>query len=659
MSEAQEETTKSRAATPPSSEIAPPLLSSSNAKDEETKKAAGYKRRGSRRVDKPERPTAQAMKKTVTAMVGSESLKEKQKKAKALKEANKLLMDNRHQFIMGKIADTTGLDQPVVEDFLLGDPKFNQFEDFFAADGMRKLLFYYQEADINRVDLGTQAANSTKKLFISNGNSEALSGICLMFLRVTNKAISPANIGQEVNFMQMDVNKAGVLEGFQKILGGILVPALQKQDNWGSISNQITQIQEFLESLEKFVSVLSGANSSLQGRVQLGDHDHTDLLDSLKTPADYMMAANNPDTVDKLESLVNLWSKEIEQVLAESEQMRKEADDIGPTAELEHWKKRMAKFNSLLDQIKSPHCKATVGVLHAAKSRSLKHWKELDSRITDAANEAKDNVKYLYTLDKFFGPLIKCSPTEMVEHIPSLMNAIRMIHSISQYYNTSERMTSLFVKVTNQMITTCKAYINRGVSKIWDHSREELSKRLKESVRLNEEYQRSFHRTKEKLKENPKERQFEFSENYIFGKFDAFCKRVQKVDDMLNTMENLAGINKVKIEGIETIAIRYQTIVTNVKKKSYDLLDHRKGEVRFLDKIYIDLTFMLPSLSLLTFESLSFWYQYIYISKYSTSLILTVQGQPLPLLQTKAWLHFTKEVMLCIKFRMTHYLLQK
>lgn len=34
-------------------------------------------------------------------------------------------------------------------------------------------------------------------------------------------------------------------------------------------------------------------------------------------------------------------------------------------------------FSSLLDQVKSHHCKATVGVLHAAKSRSLKHWKEL------------------------------------------------------------------------------------------------------------------------------------------------------------------------------------------------------------------------------------------------------------------------------------------
>lgn len=35
----------------------------------------------------------------------------------------------------------------------------------------------------------------------------------------------------------------------------------------------------------------------------------------------------------------------------------------------------------------------------------------------------------------------------MIDAIPTLINAIKMIYSISHYYNTSEKITSLFVKV--------------------------------------------------------------------------------------------------------------------------------------------------------------------------------------------------------------------
>ena len=33
--------------------------------------------------------------------------------------------------------------------------------------------------------------------------------------------------------------------------------------------------------------------------------------------------------------------------------MRREADDIGPRAELDHWKKRMSRFNFLLEQVRA------------------------------------------------------------------------------------------------------------------------------------------------------------------------------------------------------------------------------------------------------------------------------------------------------------------
>ena len=38
----------------------------------------------------------------------------------------------------------------------------------------------------------------------------------------------------------------------------------------------------------------------------------------------------------------------------------------------------------------------------------------------------------------------------MIDAIPALINAIKMIYSISHYYNTSEKITSLFVKVSAQ-----------------------------------------------------------------------------------------------------------------------------------------------------------------------------------------------------------------
>lgn len=56
---------------------------------------------------------------------------------------------------------------------------------------------------------------------------------------------------------------------------------------------------------------------------------------------------SNREVTEKLEEALMIWIKQIRQVLVESEQMRREADDIGPSAELEHWKSRMSSFDRL------------------------------------------------------------------------------------------------------------------------------------------------------------------------------------------------------------------------------------------------------------------------------------------------------------------------
>uniref|UniRef100_A0A669PQ64 Dynein axonemal heavy chain 5 n=1 Tax=Phasianus colchicus TaxID=9054 RepID=A0A669PQ64_PHACC len=263
----------------------------------------------------------------------------------------------------------------------------------------------------------------------------------------------------------------------------------------------------------------------------------------------------------------------------ENDQLRKEADNLGPRAELDYWKKRLSKFNYLMDQLKSPDVKAVLGVLTAAKSKLLKNWRVLDIRITDAVNEAKDNVRYLYSLEKHCDPLYNTDPVSMVDAIPGLVNAIKMIQSVSLYYNTSEKISSLFVKVTTQMITACKSYItNNDTATIWNQPADRVMEKLHAAIRLKQEYQNCFRNMKKTLEQNSAERQFNFSEVYIFGKFETFSRRLVKIIDVFNTMKTYSVLQESKIEGLEEMITKYESIVDIMKKKDYNFLDQRKAD---------------------------------------------------------------------------------
>lgn len=127
------------------------------------------------------------------------------------------------------------------------------------------------------------------------------------------------------------------------------------------------------------------------------------------------------------------------------------------------------------------------------------------------------------------------------------------------------------------MITACKSYVSQqGTQTIWSQPQPELIKKLKDCNRLNQEYQNCFQKTKEKLAQMQDEKPFDFSEMYIFGKFDTFTRRCQKIIDVFDTIAVYSRLQESKIEGIEMLAAKFNGIVTTFKKKPYDFLDQRK-----------------------------------------------------------------------------------
>ncbi|NXR45576.1 DYH8 protein, partial [Hippolais icterina] len=479
--------------------------------------------------------------------------------------------------VLGAIA---GLDVTTVEEMILDVPTFDPFDSFFAKGGRKSLKIFYQEGDARgaecgRIIPGVEKGSRILQFYVEK-TPDKIKGLCLYFVRYKNDTpINEKTIHEEISFGVLDASD-GLLPGVKDVLEKAFLPAILETSNWGNLgqSKEDTKTkQHFVETIKKYISFLGGAAASIEGTVELKKIDYIDFSE-LQTFDKITAAADNSDTVHQLEEVLMIWYRQIEHVLIESKQLRREAKDSGPLMELENWKYMSAKLNFIIEQIKGQNCKAVINVLKVAHSKILKTWQELDGRITDAANESKDNVKYLSRLEKACQPLYTTDVVLMTQGIPNLIKSVQMIYRVSKYYNTSERITSLLIKVTNQMVTSCKAYItDAGLNRLWDQETPIVIGKINECICLLKEYQKSFHETRQQTSEHLGQKALEVSEMYIFGKSEAFCRRLEKIMEMIAIEQNFNALTQCPVEGIDLMAVKFKNIYHIFQKKPYDTLD--------------------------------------------------------------------------------------
>jgi len=77
--------------------------------------------------------------------------------------------------------------------------------------------------------------------------------------------------------------------------------------------------------------------------------------------------------------------------------------------------------------------------------------------MTDATNEAKDNVRYLASLEPSLEVMYGgAGPAAIKDALKGLLTAVCTLYRIARFYGTPERMTTLLSKVTNQMMRACR-----------------------------------------------------------------------------------------------------------------------------------------------------------------------------------------------------------
>ena len=370
------------------------------------------------------------------------------------------------KYVVRHVAKAFGLAAYEVEEVLFEEPNLSLVSAFLGADGPATLLVYEQPGVEGEGD-----EPPARQLYLATAESDRFVERGLLVVKLRDEALTEESIAGAVHCA---VIRGSPVKTLLATLSQVYLPALADAPSWAATLSEEGR-HEFSTSLGRFVSTLDGAVSSLEGGVELAKPEPKYDVEN-KQPA-FARAASQPEVVEHFERLIDSWCGKVEVLLAEDDESRAAAtEESGPATELELWRARMAKFNSITEQLRGRECRAVVGTLAAAKSRALRRWRALDNAITDAANEAKDNVKYLSALEKHIEPLYAGTPAQMTESLPPLLTTVKMMLTIARYYNTTERMTTLFRKITNQLIVRCTQYLNEP-GKLWEQSPHHLIER--------------------------------------------------------------------------------------------------------------------------------------------------------------------------------------
>ena len=226
-----------------------------------------------------------------------------------------------------------------------------------------------------------------------------------------------------------------------------------RRDSMGEASKGRVVIRdEFLINLQKFANHIGRTMQQLAGDIRL-------KMPDLVLTDDISELARNPEIVASLEETLHDW--EVTMASALEQQLNHTPQGNGTLAEMDFWRERNATLSALVEQLKRPLVEKVIAILSQTSSDSLSTFEYHKNELTKYYVEAKDNVRFLLTLERHFKNLAHGASFKVIlETIPSLMNALRMVWIISRHYNRDERMVPLMERIAWELAERVAKVVN-------------------------------------------------------------------------------------------------------------------------------------------------------------------------------------------------------
>jgi hypothetical protein len=208
---------------------------------------------------------------------------------------------------------------------------------------------------------------------------------------------------------------------------------------------------EFKSNIQKFESQVHHAIQQVKGDVHLNIPD-------VDITSDISAVADDFDLYQKLELALDEWSKLVASVVEQETSKRPKGK--GPLAEIEFWQQRNGALSALYEQINLPKVAFILEVLKHEDAPMMHHFTAHFGELSKFYLEAKDNVKFLTTLERHFKNVSEGSFGTILDTLPSMMNAIRMVWIISRHYNNDERMVPLMERIAGKIAEKVAQEVN-------------------------------------------------------------------------------------------------------------------------------------------------------------------------------------------------------
>ncbi|KAJ3328734.1 Dynein heavy chain 10, axonemal, partial [Blyttiomyces sp. JEL0837] len=327
---------------------------------------------------------------------------------------------------------------------------------------------------------------------------------------------------------------------------------------------------EIVASMQKFSSQIMHTVQQIAGDTRLKIPEEILTLQDVEVSE----AAKNMGVVRNLEKLAEEW---VETILgALSKESKKVPLGNGPLAEIDFWRDRNASLSTLYEQLNLPIVHKIVQILGKAQASIHTSLEFQLQELNKFYAEAKDNIKFLSTLERHFKNIITGSLTSVQDSLPSLLNAIRMVWIISRHYNRDERMVPLMSRIAWELANKVANIVD--VRTILRESPADAKKKIVAARDLLESWSKTYFQVRERIEQSGRDQRWEFDRKKLFEQTNYMalrCNDLYEITEVLEQFYSIFGPELKAVTGdpqqIDEVIKRVDALVVPFEQVPWDI----------------------------------------------------------------------------------------